>query len=240
MNENDDSLQLIAAAVARETLRRKKVFTAFLLLLLLPLGAAAYALSSAPTRTEAFTKAVEPGVTQLAMESIGPRMNQVIVSNSGPIIRDQVARQYSEVVAPQLSTLSDDLRGVDADNRRVDARLTSLTAVVGDAQDELRSVVDLRPQLAQLPALIETSRVTSSEARLTTERVTALSAAQGVAGRRLDEIGQASQTTQHDVEELTKRVVSLEQQIAQLQREMKRMQEDTRWRIYHRPAPKTP
>lgn len=136
MAQHDDSIQ---QAVARETARRKRVFIAFIALLLVPIGIGAYALVRAPSETDKVATDVTPIVTERVGEQITARVTNDVVSRAGPIIRGDVERAISANVEPRIASAADALRKDITDLQAT----TQKTAAIVDAA---------APQLSTLPA----------------------------------------------------------------------------------------
>lgn len=133
----DESIQ---DAVARENARRKRVFLAFLALLLVPIGIGAYALTKAPSETAKVANEVAPIVTERVGGEIAARVSNDVASRAEPLIRANVAREITATVEPRIASLT-----------------TTLTKDITDLQTTVRDtsafVTAATPQLASIPAL---------------------------------------------------------------------------------------
>src|SRR6185436_12384992 len=97
MEPYNDSIQ---ETVARETARRKRVFLAFMALLLVPIAIGAYALAKAPSDTEKVVQDVTPIVTERVGGQIATRVKDDVVKQTEPLIRDNVSRAIATSVEP--------------------------------------------------------------------------------------------------------------------------------------------
>lgn len=130
----------IQDAVARENARRKRVFLAFLALLLVPIGIGAYALTKAPTETAKVANEVAPIVTERVGGEIAARVSNDVASRTEPLIRASVAREINATVEPRIATLTGTLT-------------KDITDLQTTARDTSAFVTAATPQLASIPAL---------------------------------------------------------------------------------------
>jgi septal ring factor EnvC (AmiA/AmiB activator) len=96
----------IQDVVARENARRKRVFLAFLALLLVPIAIGAYALTKAPSETAKVANDVAPIVTERGGGEIAARVSNDVASRAEPLIRASVAREINATVEPRIASLT--------------------------------------------------------------------------------------------------------------------------------------
>lgn len=138
-------------AVARETVRRKRVFSVFIALLLVPIGIGAYALSKAPTEAQKVATDVAPIVTQRVSADISAGITNNVIAQTQPIIQKSVAREVSANVAPRLAavdTLQRDITNLQQTTQKVSDFVASATpqlatvSGLGDRLSTLQGVVN--------------------------------------------------------------------------------------------------
>ncbi len=170
----NDSIQ---ETVARETARRKRVFLAFMALLLVPIAIGAYALAKAPSDTEKVVQDVTPIVTERVGGQIATRVKDDVVKQTEPLIRDNVSRAISTSIEPRIATATSALRQ-DITNLQATAQKTSeFVAGVRNDQEGLRhentssrqQINDLRQTMARelesIRSLVNTSVQTANANR---------------------------------------------------------------------------
>jgi hypothetical protein len=162
----------VREAVAREEARRKRVFLAFMGLLLIPIAIGAYALSKAPTEIEKVASDVTPIVTSRVSGEISERVTKDVSARTEPLIRENVAREITTVtnditqlrstvqktsdlvqsVTPQLAAvpeLSNRLSAFDANQGRLNGELVSIrTASLQTANANREALTALTHQIA--------------------------------------------------------------------------------------------
>jgi chromosome segregation ATPase len=138
-------------AVARETKRRKRVFSAFIGLLLIPIAIGAYALSKAPTETQKVANDVAPIVTQRVGADISAGITDKVIAQTQPIIQKNVANEISTTVEPRLAavgTLQKDIANLQQTTQKV-------SDFVASATPQLASVSGLNERLSAVQGLVE-------------------------------------------------------------------------------------
>jgi chromosome segregation ATPase len=123
----DESVQ---DAVARETRRRKRVFSTFISLLLVPIAIGAYALSKAPAETQKVAADVAPIVTQRVSADISAGITSKVVAQTEPMIQKTVQQEISATVEPRLAsvaTLRQDVTKLQQTTQKVSDIVTSAT-----------------------------------------------------------------------------------------------------------------
>jgi len=144
----DESVQ---EAVARETKRRKRVFSTFIALLLVPIAIGAYALSKAPTEAQKVAADVTPIVTQRVSGDISAGITNNVMAQTQPLIQKNVAREISANVEPRLAavdTLKQDITNLQQTTQKVSDFVASATpqlasvSGLGDRLSTLQGVVD--------------------------------------------------------------------------------------------------
>jgi chromosome segregation ATPase len=143
----DESVQ---KAVARETARRKRVFSAFISLLLVPIAIGAYALSKAPREAQKVATDVAPIVTQRVGADISAGITNNVIAQTQPIIQKDVAREISASVEPRLAavtTLRQDITNLQQTTQKV-------SDVVANVTPQLASVSGLGDRLTSLQGLV--------------------------------------------------------------------------------------
>ncbi|HXH92131.1 MAG TPA: hypothetical protein VNN25_11170 [Thermoanaerobaculia bacterium] len=144
----DESVQ---AAVARETKRRKRVFSTFMALLLVPIAIGAYALSKAPTEAQKVATDVAPIVTQRVGADISAGITNNVMAQTQPLIQKNVAREISANVEPRLvavDTLKQDITNLQQTTQKV-------SDFVASATPQLQSVSGLGDRLSTLQGLVD-------------------------------------------------------------------------------------
>jgi hypothetical protein len=140
----NDSIQ---ETVARETARRKRVFLAFMALLLVPIAIGAYALAKAPSDTEKVVTDVTPIVAERVGGQIATRVTDDVVKQTEPLIRDNVSRAIATDVEPRIATAANALRQ-DITNLQTTAQKTS--EFVAAATPQLSSISGFEDRLVKL------------------------------------------------------------------------------------------
>jgi len=143
----DESVQ---DAVARETKRRKQVFSAFISLLLVPIAIGAYALSKAPTETQKVADDVAPIVTQRVGADISAGITDKVIAQTQPIIQKNVAKEISAAVEPRLTavaTLRQDITNLKQTTQKV-------SDFVATATPQLGSISGLNERLSAVQGLV--------------------------------------------------------------------------------------
>jgi hypothetical protein len=124
----------IQDAVARENGRRKRVFLAFLALLLVPIAIGAYALSKAPSETAKIANDVAPILIERVGGQVAARVTSDVVSRTEPLIRDKVAREINATVEPRIAsltgTLTKDITDLQTTVRETSERMGKLSGTV--------------------------------------------------------------------------------------------------------------
>lgn len=147
-------------AVARETARRKRVFLAFMGLLLIPIAICGYVLTRAKTEVERVAADVTPIVTSRVAGEITTRVTNDVATKTEPLIRENVAREIT-VVESRLSSVSKDI--------------TQLQETTQKTSELVRSVT---PQLTAVPELTKRlSAFDANQARLTRDMGASLQSA---------------------------------------------------------------
>jgi chromosome segregation ATPase len=182
----------VREAVARETARRKRVFLAFLGLLLIPIAIGAYALSKAPTEIEKVATDVTPLVTSRVAGEITERVTSDVSARNEPLIRQNVAREITTVVEPRLASVANDItqlqtsvqrtselvQGVAPQLAAVSALSNRLSAFNADQDRQSRELASNRETLALLTRRIAEIhgyvKETNGELKSLSDRVTAL------------------------------------------------------------------
>ncbi len=151
----------VREAVARETARRKRVFLAFMGLLLIPIAIGGYALTRAQTEVERVAADVTPIVTSRVAGEITTRVTNDVATKTEPLIRENVAREITTVVESRLSSVSKDI--------------TQLRETTQKTSELVRNVT---PQLTAVPELTKRfSAFDANQARLTREMGASLQSA---------------------------------------------------------------
>jgi DNA repair ATPase RecN len=132
-------------AVAREAARRKRVFLAFLGLLLIPIAIGAYALSKAPTELEKVATDVTPLVTSRVSGEITERVTSDISAKTEPLIRQNVAREIQSAVEPRLASVSNDIT-------QLQTSVQKTSALVQEVTPQLAAVPELKNRLTAFDA----------------------------------------------------------------------------------------
>ncbi|HEX3068811.1 MAG TPA: hypothetical protein VHX14_09555, partial [Thermoanaerobaculia bacterium] len=135
-------------AVTRETKRRKRVFSAFISLLLIPIAIGAYALSKAPTETQKVAADVAPIVAQRVGADISTGITDKVIAQTQPIIQKSVAHEIS--VEPRLAavaTLRQDITNLQQTTQKV-------SDFVATATPQLATVSGLNERLAAVQGLV--------------------------------------------------------------------------------------
>ena len=117
----------VREAVAREAARRKRVFLAFLGLLLIPIAIGAWALSKAPTEIEKVATDVTPLVTSRVSGEISERVTKDVSAKTEPLIRENVAREITAAVEPRLSSVAKDLTQLQTSVQKTSELVQSVT-----------------------------------------------------------------------------------------------------------------
>jgi valyl-tRNA synthetase len=145
----DESVQEL---VARENARRKRVFLAFLALLLVPIAIGAYALTRAPSETAKVAKDVAPIVTERVGGQIAARVTSEVVSRAEPIIRESVAREITAKVEPRIASVASDLRHDITDLQTASRETASFVAA---ARPQMTSLQAFDDRLGKLSGTID-------------------------------------------------------------------------------------
>jgi chromosome segregation ATPase len=173
----DDSVR---DAVARETVRRKRVLIGFLASLAIPIAVGAYVLAKAPTEIESIAKEVSPIVSQNVGGELTEKVTKDVVARTEPALRQTVSRQVSSEVDTRVSSVTEGLRGDIAklqattqrtsqliantntrstDFSRFEGRLASIDRTafssVQTANDNREAIVALTRQLAVMDAQLK-------------------------------------------------------------------------------------
>src|SRR6266852_577842 len=123
----DESVQ---EAVARETKRRKRVFSTFMALLLAPIAIGAYALSKAPCEAQKVATDVAPIVTQRVGADISAGITNNVMAQTQPLIQKNVAQEISTTVEPRLAavaTLRQDITNLQQTTQKASDFVASAT-----------------------------------------------------------------------------------------------------------------
>ncbi len=137
-------------AVTRETKRRKRVFSAFISLLLIPIAIGAYALSKAPTETQKVAADVAPIVAQRVGADISTGITDKVIAQTQPIIQKSVAREISATVEPRLATV-DTLR---KDITNLQQTTQKVSDLVASATPQLAAVSGLNERLSAVQSAV--------------------------------------------------------------------------------------
>jgi hypothetical protein len=148
----DDSIQ---ETLARETARRKRVFLAFIVLLLVPIAIGAFALTKAPSETAKVANDVTPIVTERVGGQITERVTSDVVSRAEPIIRDNVARAITANVEPRIASAADALRK-DITDLQTTTRETA--QFVAAATPQLSAITGFEDRLLSLDGSLDQTR----------------------------------------------------------------------------------
>lgn len=138
-------------AVTRETKRRKRVFSVFISLLLIPIAIGAYALSKAPTETQKVAADVAPIVAQRVGADISAGITDKVIAQTQPIIQKNVANEISTTVEPRLAavgTLQKDITNLQQTTQKV-------SDFVASATPQLASVSGLNERLSAVQGLVD-------------------------------------------------------------------------------------
>ena len=155
----------VKTAVALEEHRRKRVFTIFLALLIIPLAIGLYAIAKAPSETDAVAsrvtpiveKNVEENVTRRVDEKfeprveevvarhvdkkIEPRVEEIVARRASPIIQQTLDRQLDKAVVARVQPLEQQFRTFSAEGNpqqlRMSARVKELEARVAKLEQQL-------------------------------------------------------------------------------------------------------
>lgn len=138
-------------AVTRETKRRKRVFSVFIALLLIPIAIGAYALSKAPSETQKVAADVAPVVTQRIGAQISAGITDKVIAQTQPIIQKNVAHEISATVGPRLAAV-DNLR---QDITNLQQTTQKVSDFVASATPQLASVSGLNERLSAVQGLVE-------------------------------------------------------------------------------------
>jgi phosphotransferase system IIB component len=124
-------------AVAREAARRKRVFLAFLGLLLIPIAIGAYALSKAPTEIEKVASDVTPIVTSRVSGEISERVTKDVSARTEPLIRENVAREIT-AVTNDITQLRTTVQKTSELVQNVTPRLDAMSGFVSQTENTLK------------------------------------------------------------------------------------------------------
>ena len=144
----DESVQ---EAVARETKRRKRVFSTFMVLLLVPIAIGAYALSKAPTEAQKVATDVAPIVTQRVGADISAGITNNVMAQTQPLIQKNVAREVSATVEPRFAAV-DNLK---QDITNLQQTTQKVSDFVASATPQLQAVSGLGDRLSALQGLVD-------------------------------------------------------------------------------------
>ena len=142
----------IREAVARETARRKRVFLAFIGLLLVPIAIGAYALSQAPSEAERVATEATPIVIQRVGGEITSRVTSEVATRTEPIVRDNVSREITTRVEPRIASATSALR---VDITALEKTVQETSTVLAAAQPRLASIPEFEGRLTNLAGLVD-------------------------------------------------------------------------------------
>ena len=233
----DSEFASAKTALANELRRRKRVFGLYMLLVLVPVFLAGWAVVRAPSETKALATEIQPALTEEVGKTIKPRVEEAVARQAGPIIRERVTTEVRQAVDSAVAPVVESTGLMGERYIELDAEVAELGQSVERDTQALQAVI---PRMAELDAL--ESRVAQAErdAREALHpAITALQQEQSLL--RLDITANAKRDSQtvEDLAKLTKTVEDLKRQVAALEKEVKSMRENTRFRVYHRPPPKT-
>lgn len=140
MESYDESVQEV---VARETARRKRVFLAFLALLMVPISIGAYALSKAPSETQKIVDEVTPPVTARVGHDVAEHVTKDVVAQTEPLIRSKVSSAIAATVEPRIASAESALS-----NLQTSVQQTSATVAAASSQISL--IPNLQSRLTTL------------------------------------------------------------------------------------------
>lgn len=129
----------VREAVTREAARRKRVFLAFLGLLLIPIAIGAYALSKAPTEIEKVATDVTPLVTSRVSGEISERVTKDVSARTEPLIRQNVAREIT-AVTNDITQLRTTVQKTSELVQNVTPRLDAMSGFVSQTENTLRAI----------------------------------------------------------------------------------------------------
>ena len=200
----------IQDVVARENARRKRVFLAFLALLLVPVGIGAYALAKAPTETAKVANDVAPIVTERVGGEIAARVSNDVASRTEPLIRASVAREINATVEPRIASLTGTLTK-DITDLRTTVRDTS--ALVTAATTQFAAIPALEERMGKLSGTVEQNANVLQTIRTDQGRLR-----QEVAGTN------DGASSRQQLAELRQVIAALAGKVAKLEAELKRQQ----------------
>jgi hypothetical protein len=141
----------IHEAVTRETARRKRVLLAFVGLLLLPIVIGAYALSKAPSETEAVAADVTPLVAKQVGGVIATNVTNDVVSRTTPLIQQNVSREIKTVVEPRIASATGALRD---DISRLQTTTQKTSDLVNGVAPQLAAISTFERRLTALSGTV--------------------------------------------------------------------------------------
>jgi chromosome segregation ATPase len=195
----------VQEALARETARRKRVFLAFVGLLLVPIAIGAYALSRAPSETGKIVNDVTPIVT----ERVATQVTNDVVTRSEPLIRRNVSREIAATVEPRISSVATDLR---RDLSSLQTTVNETSTAVAATTSQLASVSRMSDQVATFGGTVRRTEAAFQE----------LGERQEVLRRDVDAGRQFAQALSRNVDRIDARLNDLpsRQQLAALQTDL--------------------
>lgn len=150
-----EEMPSVKTAVAREAQRRKRVFAAFLALLLVPIAIGAYAIAMAPEQTDVVVdkvtplvqqrveKNVEKTITARVDQTVEPRVAEIVERRATPLIERTLDKQLNAAVAARVQPL-------EQNDRMLSARITEHDKTTARVQELEKRVAMLERRLAAL------------------------------------------------------------------------------------------
>ena len=233
----------IEQAVARETARRRRVFIAFLALLLVPIAIGGYALAKAPTETTLVADRVTPVVTNRVGGIIDANISKEVATRVVPLVRENVASEFSSTVAPRIASVANDAaqlrQNVEGVGRQVQTLQTTVqsnadfiaaaapkleetagtVAKFSNEQTEIRKQLEeqraMANRLSQQPAQLDAKL--SAERERTQQQYADLAKNLSVINQRLDRLTESTQTANRSVGLIEGRLEKLERRVGALE-----------------------
>jgi chaperonin cofactor prefoldin len=215
----------IQAAAEREWNQRRRLFRIYIALLGLPLVAAGIALAYSETTrrkmTHEVTAGLRPQVSSIVMEEATPVIASTFEAKVGPALR-------------RIDTVEAGYNGIQNTQKELDSKVATLSTAVQSVQAQTQSFQAIAPQLEQLPATLQRIDAMSATLEKTAARVGEIDSRQTTVARSIEEIGVSTRANANSVNELIKRVSTLETRVQELQKQISSM----RPRVERNPAPK--